>query len=951
MPTPFVGRRTELETITQLVASARQRRTPVAALVTGAPGTGKSRLLSEIHARVEIRRSVRLVGFEPIQSVPLAAAGELLRSLVRVPGSGRDLDLLVFGQAGHQAREPLQIFEGAHRALSAAGPMLLVVDDLQWVDDLTIGLIHYLLRAASSSGNPLILVAAARPSPTTATFRAGLDSALGPDAHAFLDLGPLALADGLVLVRAIDGRLDDASAGQLWRRAGGSPFWIESLVRGGGTIEVEHLILERLAAIGSDAAVLLSALAVGARPYMVDELARVLDWDGERLRHAARELVARGLAVQAGSRLGTAHDLIREAAAPDVPSSTRRTLRARFAGVIEDGAGDDLQLLLEALAHRAAAGLPTTELALRLVGAPQRRLVGSAGLSVLSAIANRMQPGSLDQLRLDAALGELAATLGEQELALERWGLVSEHSPDPLQRQQAEIASARSAYALRRSGDARAHLRLARELTPMIAETAETVAAATTIDALQADVELWLDHDTAAGRRTAGRALATARKMAAAAGGAEHLPPISRRAYLAAFQAASDAAMQGDRAADVVQLGEALEPIARDLDEETYLRVLMRTAFSLLPLGRVREAEARYRQAWDVSKEAILPAVTIEAGIGLARALSHMGRLKEAMTVATDTADLETRLRDAPRKWGNAPSTLHRIELSLGDSASALRALRADVQAEPDPHFQVAMHQLIATWQARTEGRRRAGEVETELAAAREASALARCPRCAGELSLTSVELLARIGRVDEARRELAVFDDEHPGGTYLMREVWRARATSAIAAADGDTATATSLLEAVATWTEGADLREDLLWAYLDLGRNFAGIDRARAVDSFTKAAALAAEIGAVSQERLSTRELRRLGVRAWRRGRVGADTPIAGLSSRELEVARSVADGASNREIAQTLLISPKTVERHVTNVLAKLGLRNRTELATVVRSIPPVRDLPDDRRTAAS
>jgi DNA-binding NarL/FixJ family response regulator len=55
-------------------------------------------------------------------------------------------------------------------------------------------------------------------------------------------------------------------------------------------------------------------------------------------------------------------------------------------------------------------------------------------------------------------------------------------------------------------------------------------------------------------------------------------------------------------------------------------------------------------------------------------------------------------------------------------------------------------------------------------------------------------------------------------------------------------------------------------------------------------------------------------------------------------------VAGGDSNREIAEALLVSPKTVERHITNVLAKLGLRNRTELAALVRS-SSVRGSPDE------
>jgi DNA-binding NarL/FixJ family response regulator len=56
-------------------------------------------------------------------------------------------------------------------------------------------------------------------------------------------------------------------------------------------------------------------------------------------------------------------------------------------------------------------------------------------------------------------------------------------------------------------------------------------------------------------------------------------------------------------------------------------------------------------------------------------------------------------------------------------------------------------------------------------------------------------------------------------------------------------------------------------------------------------------------------------------------------------------VAGGLTNREVAQSFLISPRTVERHITNVLAKLGLRNRTELATFMRSAPAVRGSTDD------
>jgi DNA-binding NarL/FixJ family response regulator len=64
-------------------------------------------------------------------------------------------------------------------------------------------------------------------------------------------------------------------------------------------------------------------------------------------------------------------------------------------------------------------------------------------------------------------------------------------------------------------------------------------------------------------------------------------------------------------------------------------------------------------------------------------------------------------------------------------------------------------------------------------------------------------------------------------------------------------------------------------------------------------------------------------------RRSTAGAEE-LNGLSSREEEVLRLLSDGLTDREIAESLQISPRTVETHVSNVLHKLGVRNRAEAA---------------------
>ena len=96
MTAQFIGRQRELELLLNAVARALAAPGPAAVIVTGHPGSGKTRLLDEALDRSRNVRRVRLVGYEPIQAVPLAAVGELLRQLARAPGEGQRLDALVF---------------------------------------------------------------------------------------------------------------------------------------------------------------------------------------------------------------------------------------------------------------------------------------------------------------------------------------------------------------------------------------------------------------------------------------------------------------------------------------------------------------------------------------------------------------------------------------------------------------------------------------------------------------------------------------------------------------------------------------------------------------------------------------------------------------------------------------------------------------------------------------
>lgn len=943
MASSFVGRAAQLESLLTLVEHAALEQQPVVALVLGDPGSGKSRLLNEARLRLG-RRVLRVTGYEAAQRIPLAAAGELLRALAQAGPEGERLGSMMLEESGADEEQGImRIFESAHRCLCRLGAQVVMVDDLQWLDEASISLCHYLLLGARAEEQDVAMICAARPLPPAHAFGAALRSTFGTSEKLQeMTLPPLTLAEGRQLALQLNPNLSATDAEGLCRKAEGSPFWLEVLVGAGeSSSEPSRLIGTRLSRIDPDGASLMTLLVVAARPLALDEASTVLDWQSNRAENAARELAASGLVVWNGLTLSTGHDLIREHVGREVPSRTLRLMHVRLANHLERAAGDDIGMLREAIKHLQAAGMPASRPATRLARSPHRRLLGSDDLDHLTSIADAPEASREEALALNVDIASLAGELRQHEIALERWTMVWEHLPTPVERAEAALSAARAAFELGHS-----------EQSHMLLEGARAADPGDSVLAIELDVHealllRWHAHAPERSEGLSRRAMAAAREMSTV-GGHVALDQRARRAYLSALRCEFDAAFQSTDVQRSLSIANEMSIAAAGKGEQE-LKASISTALLAIEDGRVRDARPRLQRALDDACRQIWPTAHVEAAFWLAHCLRHLGSLLEASTYAAEACELAERVGTPTRMsvtW--VRSLPHLLDVSRGSWPDGLRGLEDQLSHEPDPHYRLLLRYTIAGWTSRFAAPDDSNAVVREqLEAGSKDAAAAGCVRCQGEFQLRMAEALARCGEAVAANKLLARWDETHPlatGQQRLLRS-WSGALTRQLQSGKQHVG---PLLKELDEKAEALGFVLDGLWVRLDLGRSLAHHDRDGAVETLKSAAELAAELGALNEGQVALKALRSLGVRTWRRAaRRGS------LSDREHEIAELVAAGATNPEIAETLFVSRKTVERHVSNILHKLGARNRTELAGRFPENPPtsagMRDFPDETRSS--
>lgn len=917
---PFVGQHRALQTVERAVAALADDGDGECLVLEGKPGIGKTRLLEEVAARAE-RQGLPVAtgrGCKLDVGTPLSTLGATL---------GATCPELVDGVVDADAQllpTTVRIRALVERAVSHGG-LVVCLDDLHAADPLSIFALRLLVPALAHA--PILWLLTQRPAASERSAHIAVDWLERSGVCDRLVLAPL---DDAATAEFCASRLPAAPGRRLLElaaRAGGNPLLLEALLRSlhrTGQLEVcdgvATVLDDRLPAefidtatrhvreLSPTARTLLAGAAVLGRPFSLREVAGVVGRAPAELTSTVTEAIAHGVLVDTAAKLTFRAPLLREAIVDGLAPAVRATLHREAATALvaegqppaeavehllrSDGAMDERAL---ALVHDALARLeptapgPAADLAQRVLQAmppfdPARPVISAEAVRLLAAA------GRVDEAR-DFGHQALCADPDEATKAKLLLGLVEA----ALQAGEHRVAREHLRQALQLSAvpdDVRAHmlavqaqaLRDGADLdgADQVADRAITLGR--TSNAPSAEVAALITRSTVA--RAQGRldaALAWAEEAVNSAdrhgGFAAHRHP---RLWYGHALVALDRFEAAEAVYEVGQRGAEQAGSTWSLPRWRCHRAELRWAQGRLE-DAAAEAEAGLRLVTDRESPTVevrLRALRAQVALRQGEPDDADGWLKPAAGPAGDAG-----ARSAELVWAEA---LHRdAEGDVVGVAERLRAVVAELSPRPrllvtDP---AAGPQLVGL--ALRAGRR--------------------------SLAETATATLRSLADGDAATASL------------------RAAAAHAEGLLDGDLQT---LREAVAGLRPGARplataaALEDTAAVEADAGR------RARAHQLLQEAHQHYRACGAHADEARVQARVKQLGLAAMAESDDAEAAPQ--LTHAELRVARLVADGLTNRQIARRLVLSPHTVDSHIRHSFSKLGINSRVELTRYVLTV---------------
>ncbi len=882
-----------------------------------------------------------------------------------------------------------ELFEavvGALAALAADQPLLLVVEDVHWADQATRDLLGYLFTRVA--GEPLTVVVSFRSDDLHRRhpLRPTLAEWSRLPAVQRVHLEPLGADDVRTLVRALTGApLPEQQIRSIITRAEGNAFFAEELVAAGQFADVQalpwqlaDLLLVRMDRLSADARELVGVAAVGGRRVSHELLAQVAMLPHDGLDAALREAVDAHILQPTPSGRGYTfrHALLAEAVYDDLLPGERVRIHAAFARALAARGGSAAELAAHA---RASHDLPTAYTA--SVRAGQEAMAVAAPQEAMRHLQTALEIAPLIGAPL---VTEHAGDIDDTSDIDDTGGSASEAGgPGPV----TDLASLLLAVveAAVAAGRSYRGLRLAREALAALPVDAPDRARARLLYAVcfagvagEADLEML--HDNAEALRLV-------------ADEPDSLFTIRVKALHARLNLAFGREVEAERwALAAIDMARRLDRPGPLADAETTLAVLRRRA------DEPAAAAARLQAVAEEAQRAGETIAELRSRYNIGSLHFEQGELEQAQAAYELTW---RRAREIGRPWTvygmDARSMTGLIQYTRGDWDGALRTLdltgeSPTMQAEAlfdssvlavqvgrgEPATDRVLARLRPWWE-----RESRVAINTVFAVLEHHEQ--RADVCAAAALLDeAIPLLSTLwqdpwflGRIRLSAAAVATFAAAAPASTQAQRAELVERARPLVG--DGRTSAEKGLpsgrrlgVEAVAwlarleaewarlRWLAGVEAPGEVehlkLWqaavdAFAD--ESFGNVaERARcrarmaavlrSAGRLTEAAEQADQAREVAR-RLRAQplldEVRALGLaprgpRGAGRGGKGTDA----LTDREREVLGLLVEGRSNRQIARQLYISEKTASVHVSNILAKLGVRSRAEAAAVARRGAP-------------
>jgi DNA-binding CsgD family transcriptional regulator len=905
------GRDAERAEIGGLLEAARASKGGVLVL-RGEPGIGKTALLEDARDRAADMYVLAARGVESESELPFAALDQLIRPVLR------HLEQLPAPQAA-ALRGALGLEEGAgdERFLVFAAclslltdlaerrPVLCLIDDAHWLDTASAGAFHFVARRLDADG--IVMLFAAR--------EGGVRVFEAPDLPSLV-LQPLDQASAAVLLGRVAGaaaphvreRLLEQSRGNALALVELSAALNEAQLAGAEplpdqlplTRQVERVFLDRAQRLPDDAQRLLLVAAAddSEDAMLVNRAADLLGVDTGILEVPERA----GLIFVRGNRLEFRHPIVRSAVYESATSNERRAAH----GALAEALAEDETRADRRAWHLAASVLEHDEDVVRALEDAAERAEERAGyMAAAKAFARAAElssDGDARGRRLVRA-ARAARIAGADEYAVT---LATEAEPlvdDPLL--EAELALAVAVAEFRRGKPM--------DGFPKLVEATREVAELDTSKAVE--LLFWATGAASMGGdpATLAEISSLADAVASASDGNESRPVA---VALAAFARARD----GDGSTNA-ELDEAIA-WASDSDNAEHV-------FAVGVAALFHGDEKSF-------------ASLINRATALARARGQFGILSEALTMSAVKHHLAQRFDDVTVEAGEglrfarelgAPNGTVR-SLCLLAYVAAVRGDRDETRRLADEVLELAAaHGLPgrATWAVYT-------LAMLELGLGRWSEALEHLTVVAdprpdvgdkfvAKLSLPDrIEAAARAGRREEAKEGLVEFEEWAASSNLAWVRPAPRLACCRGLLAEGDEASA-HFEEAVRLGADGAPF--ELARIQLLYGEHLRR-ERHRADARIQLRAALEAfeRLRAAPWAERARAELRASGETARKRD----PSTIDQLTPQELQISRLVAQGLSNKEVAAQLFLSPRTIDYHLRNVFAKLGIKSRTQLARI-------------------